>query len=155
MYIRFTKDINKIRNTIFWGLTIREIIVFLLSGLIAFSSFHLAKRFIPTGLALYVIVPVMAIACFFVFYNKNTLKFERLIFNKLKRIFCSSKIRTFQTENIYEILEKKENSENVGDKEFKRSDKKHKTVKKHASQNRSADHTVFGHAKRRNMHGKQ
>ena len=38
-------------------------------------------------MALYIIVPIMAIACFFVFYNKNTLKFERLIFNKLKRIF--------------------------------------------------------------------
>jgi len=97
----------------------------------------------------------MAIACFFVFYNKNTLKFERLIFNKLKRIFCSSKIRTFQTENIYEIIEKKENSENAGNKGIKSSDKKHKAVKKHAAQNRSADYTVSGHAQRRNMHGKK
>lgn len=97
----------------------------------------------------------MAIACFFVFYNKNTLKFERLIFNKLKRIFCSSKIRTFQTENIYEIIEKKENSENAGNKGIKSSDKKHKAVKKHAAQNRSADHTVSGHAPRRYMHGKK
>ena len=122
MYIQFTKDINKIRNTVFFGLTIREIIVFIISGLTAFLSFHFTKRFIPTGMALYIIVPKMAIAYFFVFYNKNTLKFERLIFNKLKRIFCSSKIRTFQTENIYEIIEKKENSENAGNKGIKSSD---------------------------------
>lgn len=97
----------------------------------------------------------MTIACFFVFYNKNTLKFERIVFNKLKRIFCSSKIRTFQTENIYEIIETKENSENAWNKGIKDSYKKYKTVKKHAAQNCSTDHTVSGYAQRRNMHGKQ
>ena len=105
MYIQFTKDINKIRNILFLGRTFREICIFTVSGFIAFLSYHITKRILPGTLSLYVIVPTMLVASFFAFYHKNNLKFEKVIFYRIKRVLFGSKIRKYQTENFYESLE--------------------------------------------------
>ena len=160
MYIQFTKDINKIRNILFLGRTFREICIFTVSGFIAFLSYHITKRILPGTLSLYVIVPTMLVASFFAFYHKNNLKFEKVIFYRIKRVLFGSKIRKYHTENFYESLEtliiKEENLKNAKYQQTQNAiSQKSQTVKKHAAQNRSADHTVSGHAPRRYMHGKK
>lgn len=161
MYIQFTKDINKIRNIVFLGRTFREICIFSVSGGTAFLSYHIIKRILPGTLSLYVIVPIMLAASFFAFYHKNNLKFEKLIFYRIKRVLFGSKLRKYQTENFYEslnkLIKKEESRKNARYLQAKKTtvSQKPQTVKKHAAQNRSANHTVSGHAQGRNMHGKK
>lgn len=160
MYIQFTKDINKIRSIVFLGRTFREICIFTAAGVTAFLSYHITKRILPGTLSLYVIVPIMLIASFFAFYHKNNFKLEKIIFYRVKRLLFCSKIRRYQTENLYESLEKsiskEERTQNDKRKQVKNPvSQKHQTVKKHAAQNRSANYTVYGHAQGRNLHGKK
>lgn len=144
MYIQFTKDINKIRNTVVFGLTIRELIILGASGGLCFILYQILSNFLPIVLSIYAVIPIIVISAFVVFFNPNGMNFEKFIFYKLKRIFFSKNIRTYQTENLYEKIEseikKEEEQRNVsisGQKNQKR-----KPVKKYAAQNSSAKHTL-------------
>lgn len=101
MYIQFTKDINKIKNTVAFGMGVREIIIALATIVIALSEFFVFKKFIPTDLAYYPCIPTVLIGMFFMVYKKNGMRFEKAMFYKIKRILFSSKIKRYETENMY------------------------------------------------------
>ena len=139
MYIQFSKDINKIRNTFFWFVTVRELIVggtFTITGFILYQIF---KSHVTYQSAAYLLFIYMLIPGFILFYNK--------------------KVRPYKTENLYAHIEKEIKKQEVKQiaVSYKNSKTKNtvgKKAQKRAPENGSAKHTVSGHEKRRYMHGK-
>lgn len=159
MYIQFSKDINKIRNTFFWFFTARELIIggmFAITGLILYQIF---KSYITFQSAAYLLFIYMLIPGFILFYNKNGMKCEKVLFYKIKRLI-SGKVRPYKTENLYAQIEKEIKKQEVKQiavsyKNSKAKNTVDKKTKKRAAENSSAKHTVSGYEKRRNMHGKK
>ena len=152
MYIQFSKDINKIRNTFFWFVTVRELIVggtFTITGFILYQIF---KSHVTYQSAAYLLFIYMLIPGFILFYNKNGMKCEKVLFYKIKRLI-GGKVRPYKTENLYaHIQEVKQIA--VSYKNSKTKNTVGKKAQKCAPENGSAKHTVSGHEKRRYMHGK-
>ena len=142
MYIQFSKDINKIRNTFFWFVTVRELIVggaFTITGFILYQIF---KSHVTYQSAAYLLFIYMLIPGFILFYNKNGMKCEKVLFYKIKRLI-GGKVRPYKTENLAVSYKNSKTKNTVG-----------KKAQKRAPENGSAKHTVSGHEKRRYMHGK-
>ncbi len=98
MYIQFTKDINKIKNTVAFGLGWREIIIAVTTILSALAEYFFFKNILPSDLAFYPLIPTVLLGMFFIAYKKNGMRFEKVIFYKLKRILFS-KIKRYETED--------------------------------------------------------
>lgn len=99
MYIQFTKDINKIKNRIIFGLGLREIIIFLIILGSGFAEYHILKNYLQSDLTYYLLVPLVGIGMFFMAYKHNGMPFEKFLFYKLKRIIFSAKVKRYVTEN--------------------------------------------------------
>ena len=158
MYIQFSKDINKIRNTFFWFVTVRELIIggaFTITGFILYQIF---KSHVTYQSAAYLLFIYMLIPGFILFYNKNGMKCEKVLFYKIKRLI-GGKVRPYKTENLYAHIEKEIKKQEVKQiaVSYKNSKTKNtvgKKAQKRAPENGSAKHTVSGHEKTRYMHGK-
>lgn len=122
MYIQFTKDINKIKNTVAFGLGWREIIIAVTTILSALAEYLLFKNILPSDLAFYPLIPTVLLGMFFIAYKKNGMKFEKVIFYKLKRVLFS-KIKRYETEDkeVDNGTEKEKNKINKSEKTKKQS----------------------------------
>ena len=157
MYIQFSKDINKIRNTFFWVFTVRESIIggtFVITGFILYQIFKSHITFQSAGYLLFI---YMLIPGFILLYNKNGLKCEKVLFYKIKRLI-NGKIRPYKTENLYAQIEKEIKKQEVKKiavtyKNSKTENPVNKKTEKRITENSAAKHTVSGHEKRRYMHG--
>ncbi len=99
MYIQFTKDINKIRNRIIFGLGFREIVIFLLILGIGLAVFFGLKNVLPNDIVYYMLVPIVLIGMFFMVFKHNGMPFEKFLFYKIKRLIFSAKVKRYVTEN--------------------------------------------------------
>lgn len=97
MYIQFTKDINKIKSTVAFGLGMREIIIAVITIAISFSEYFFLRNFLPSDLVFYALIPTVLLGMFFIVYKKNGMRFEKVMFYKLKRILFS-KVKRYETE---------------------------------------------------------
>ena len=87
MYIQFSKDINKIKSTIFWIFTLRDILLLGIFGVIGFILYFIIKDRISFEISSYVLCAFMIIPSILLFYNKNGMKAEKVLYYKFKRIF--------------------------------------------------------------------
>lgn len=127
MYIQFTKDLNKIKNSVFLGMGVREIIIAVITIGLALLEFFKFRKYLPDDLVYYFMLPTVALGTFFMFYKKNGIRFEKVIFYKIKRLLFSANVRRYETEKI------KENSGN-GNKTIKKNQAyQHKKVKKQSA----------------------
>ena len=109
MYIQFTKDINKIKNRIIFGLGLREIVIGTGTIGAAFSEYFLLRNTIPTDVVYYLLVPVVLLGMFFMIFKHNGMPFEKFLYYKLRRILFSQNILHYKTEGITknEFIQKK------------------------------------------------
>ncbi len=109
MYIQFTKDINKIKNRIIFGLGLREIIIGALTIGTALGTFFLLRNTVPTDVVYYMLVPIILMGMFFMVFKHNGMPFEKFIYYKLRRILFSQNILHYKTERITknEFIQKK------------------------------------------------
>lgn len=161
MYIQFSKDINKIRNTVVSRFTWRDIIILSTFGVFSFILYHIMKNYISYKISTYILSAFLIFPAFLLFYSKNGMKPEKLLFYKIKRLI-NGKVRPYKTENLYaqieaEVKKQEVNKIAVSEKNSKQKQKNtvNKKAKKSAAKNSTAKHTVSGHEKRRNLHGKQ
>ena len=100
MYIQFTKDINKIKDRIIFGLGLREIIIGALTIGTALGTFFLLKGKIPSDVIYYLLIPVVLLGMFFMVFKHNGMPFERFIYYKLRRLLFSQQILHYETEGV-------------------------------------------------------
>ena len=102
MYIQFTKDLNKIKTSIFMGMGVREFIIAGITVGLALLEFFKFGKYLPNDLVYYSMLPTIALGSVFMFYKKNGIKFEKIIFYKVKRLLFSANVRRYETEKIKE-----------------------------------------------------
>ena len=118
------------------------------------------RKVLGADIASYAIVPVVGIVGVLLFYRKQgmNMTFEQLMFYKFKRIAGKHRIRHYESENIYSLIESQiemeEKAQNAKSEAVKsKQPEKSEKAKKYAAKNSTADHTVPRYETRRNMHG--
>ena len=109
MYIQFTKDINKIKNRIIFGLGLREIVIGTGTIGAAFGEYFLLRNIIATDIVYYMLVPVVLLGMFFMIFKHNGMPFEKFLYYKLRRILFSQNILHYKTEGVVKhgVIQKK------------------------------------------------
>ena len=109
MYIQFTKDINKIKNRIIFGLGLREIIIGSITIGTALGTFFLLRGVLPNDVVYYMLVPVVLLGMFFMIFKHNGMPFEKFLYYKLRRILFSQNILHYKTEGVIKhgVIQKK------------------------------------------------
>ena len=103
MYIQFTKDINKIKDRIIFGLGLREIIIGAVTIGTALGMFFLLKGKIPSDVIYYLLIPVVLLGMFFMVFKHNGMPFEKYLYYKLRRVLFSRKILHYRSEGVKKL----------------------------------------------------
>ena len=118
------KDLSKVKTKVAFNLTKRQILCFSVALLIGLPLFFLLKDSAGTSLAAMVMIVVM-LPCFLVaMYEKHGQPLEVVIKNIIQTKFTRPKVRPYQTENLYALLEKQRALEKEVSAIVKRTDKK-------------------------------
>ena len=105
-YVPVPKDLSKVKTKVAFNLTKRQILCFSVALLIGLPLFFLLKDSAGTSLAAMVMIVVM-LPCFLVaMYEKHGQPLEVVIKNIIQTKFTRPKVRPYQTENLYALLEK-------------------------------------------------
>ena len=105
-HIKIPKDVSEIREKFILGLTKRQFICFGLGFLIGIPTFFLMRKLgLPIEVAIFAmgLVAFPAIICGI--YKKNGLYFEKYI-KLMIRFSKKPHTRTYKSENIYEMIER-------------------------------------------------
>ena len=123
-YVPVPKDLSKVKTKVAFNLTKRQILCFAAALLIGLPLFFLLKGSAGTSLAAMVMIVVM-LPCFLVaMYEKHGQPLEVVIKNIIQTKFTRPKVRPYQTENLYALLEKQRALEKEVSAIVKRTDKK-------------------------------
>ena len=123
-YVPVPKDLSKVKTKVAFNLTKRQILCFSVALLIGLPLFILLKDSAGTSLAAMVMIVVM-LPCFLVaMYEKHGQPLEVVIKNIVQTKFTRPKVRPYQTENLYALLEKQRALEKEVSAIVKRTDKK-------------------------------
>ena len=108
IYVTVHKDLANIKTKVLFGLTRRQIICFGAAALIGVPLFFLLRNTVSSSSA--TIWMVLAMLPFFLFamYERNGQPLEVFLKHMVQTIFVRSKIRTYQTTNIYAEVERQE-----------------------------------------------
>lgn len=120
MIIEINKDIDKYKESIVLGLTLRQLIFSVLSIITGGSIVLLLYRYIGLTLSAYIAVPVVAPIALTGFYSYNGMTFMELMLRKIKFAFFNKPLTYVSTEGEPEIkreilkkqLEDKKNAKN-------------------------------------------
>ncbi len=104
-YVRVPKDFSEIKQKIFLSLTKRQLISFGIAGAVGGAVYFLSRGKIGTIPGVYLSFFIMAPIMLFGIYDHNGMHLEDVLKN-IYEYLKKPKIRTYQTENIYEDVEK-------------------------------------------------
>lgn len=104
-YVRVPKDFNEIKQKIFLSLTKRQLISFGAAGAVGGAVYFLSRGTIGTTPGVYLAFLTMAPVALFGIYDHNGMYLEDVLKN-IYEYMKKPKIKTYQTENIYEDVEK-------------------------------------------------
>ena len=123
-YVPVPKDLSKVKTKVAFNLTKRQILCFSVALLMGLPLFFLLKDSAGTSLAAMAMIVVM-LPCFLVaMYEKHGQPLEVVIKNIIQTKFTRPKVRPYQTENLYALLEKQRALEKEVSAIVKRTDKK-------------------------------
>ena len=118
------KDLSKVKTKVAFNLTKRQILCFSVALLMGLPLFFLFKDSAGTSLAAMAMIVVM-LPCFLVaMYEKHGQPLEVVVKNIIQTKLTRPKVRPYQTENLYALLEKQRALEKEVSAIVKRTDKK-------------------------------
>ena len=129
-YVPVPKDLSKVKNKVFLGLTARQIICFLLAGVVGIPFYFLTKGAIGTDIAAMIMVVLMLPFFFLGLYEKDGLSAEKILINYIQTKYRNPEVRFYKTENIYQYLEEEGKKKEVKPLEKKKKCKKAKQKRK-------------------------
>jgi len=105
-YVSIPKDLTAVKTKFVLGLTKRQAVCFGAAALTGLPVFFLFKGFMPVNLAALIMVIVMLPCFLFAMYEKNGIPLERYLKYVIAVKFSKPAIRTYQTNNLYAVLER-------------------------------------------------
>ena len=123
-YVPVPKDLSKVKTKVAFNLTKRQILCFSVALLMGLQLFFLLKDSAGTSLAAMAMIVVM-LPCFLVaMYEKHGQPLEVVVKNIIQTKLTRPKVRPYQSENLYALLEKQRALEKEVSAIVKRTDKK-------------------------------
>ena len=110
-YISVPRDLSKVKTKVFMNLTKRQILCFGAGALIGVPVFFLLKSSGNLSLAALGMMAVMLPLFFLAMYEKDGQPLEVVAKHFYEAKFKRSKIRPYQTNNYYALLEKQYDAE--------------------------------------------
>ncbi len=108
-YVNMTKDFSEVRRTISGlGLTKRQIIAFIAAGLSGGPVFFLTRPYIGMTYGIFAMALVAGPIGFLLLYKKDGMYIETHIKYWHETHFVRNTERPYQTENLYDLMEKQE-----------------------------------------------
>lgn len=104
-YVRVPKDFNEIKQKFFLSLTKRQLISFGIAGAVGGAVYFLSRSKVGTIPGVYISFFLMIPIVLFGIYDHNGMYLEDVLKN-IYEYMKKPKIKTYQTENIYEDVEK-------------------------------------------------
>lgn len=133
-YVTVPKDLNRVKTKLALNLTRRQLICFSAAGLVGIPLYLLTHNALGNDLAALLMVTVMLPLFAFALYEKDGMPLEAFIENYIRVRFLYPRIRPYQTENFYRLIQSEINHR----KEMRISEAKKKCnkrqTKKHTAQ---------------------
>ena len=113
-YVNVPNDLSKIKTTVAFNLTKRQLVCFGGGALVGIPSYLLTRGAIGSTGAMFVMLGVMLPAFLLAMYERDGLPFEKVVRNIIRAKFTRPGIRPYKTQNIYAPFAGKE--EAIADK---------------------------------------
>jgi hypothetical protein len=108
-YVTVPKDLNRVKTKVALNLTRRQLICFSAAGLVGIPLYLLTRNALGNDLAALLMVMVMLPLFAFALYEKDGMPLEAFIGNYIRVRFLYPRIRPYQTENFYRLIQKEIN----------------------------------------------
>ena len=108
-YVTVPKDLNRVKTKLALNLTRRQLICFSAAGLVGIPLYLLTRNALGNDLAALLMVMVMLPLFAFALYEKDGMPLEAFIENYIRVRFLYPRIRPYQTENFYRLIQKEIN----------------------------------------------
>lgn len=108
-YVTVPKDLNRVKTKVALNLTRRQLICFSAAGLVGIPLYLLTRNTLGNDLAALLMVMVMLPLFAFALYEKDGLPLEAFIENYIRVRFLYPRIRPYQTENFYRVIQSEVN----------------------------------------------
>lgn len=107
-YVPVPKDLNAVKTKVMFNLTKRQIICFGSGAAVGVPLFFLLKSSLSNSVAAICMIVVMLPFFLFAMYEKNGLPLEKIIKNIIQVCFLRPKVRPYETNNFYAVLERQD-----------------------------------------------
>ena len=104
-YVTVPKDLNRVKTKLALNLTRRQLICFSAAGLVGIPLYLLTRNALGNDLAALLMVMVMLPLFAFALYEKDGMPLEAFIENYIRVRFLYPRIRPYQTENFYRLIQ--------------------------------------------------
>lgn len=104
-YVTVPKDLNRVKTKLALNLTRRQLICFSAAGLVGILLYLLSRNALGNDLAALMMVMVMLPLFAFALYEKDGMPLEAFIGNYIRVRFLYPRIRPYQTENFYRVIQ--------------------------------------------------
>lgn len=108
-YVTVPKDLNRVKTKVALNLTRRQLICFSAAGLVGIPLYLLTRNTLGNDLAALLMVMVMLPLFAFALYEKDGLPLEAFIENYIRVRFLYPRVRPYQTENFYRLIQSEVN----------------------------------------------
>lgn len=108
-YVTVPKDLNRVKTKVALNLTRRQLICFSTAGLVGIPLYLLTRNALGNDLAALLMVMVMLPLFAFALYEKDGLPLEAFIENYIRVRFLYPRVRPYQTENFYRLIQSEVN----------------------------------------------
>lgn len=104
-YVNVPKDLNRVKTKVALNLTRRQLICFSAAGLVGVPLYLLTRQGLGNDMAALLMVLVMLPLFSFALYEKDGMPLEAFIGNYIRVRFLYPRIRPYQTENFYRLIQ--------------------------------------------------
>ena len=102
-YVSVPKDLTKVKNKVVFNLTKRQLICIVIGAAIGIPIYFLTRNVIGMTNAATLMVCTMLPAFMFALYEKDGMHLEDVLMNFLNVKMFRPSIRTYETENMYDM----------------------------------------------------
>lgn len=110
-YVSVPKDLTHVKSKMLFGLTKRQIVCFGAALLMGLPLFFMLRGSVPTSAAALVMIFAMLPGLLFGLYEKHGQPLEVVIGQIVRNRFTMPKVRPYQTNNLYAVLERQRQME--------------------------------------------
>ena len=110
-YIPVPRDLSRVKSKVFFNLTKRQLVCFGAAALIGVPSFFLLRKLGNISLAAMGMIVIMLPLFLLAMYERDGQPFEVVARHFIESKFIRPKIRPYQTDNYYSILERQAQAE--------------------------------------------